>query len=83
MQQQIAQQMNQGLPHGANNEELNQVTTYTQLIGIKPPTFSKVEDALEAEAWIKAIEAKFSTFVMPYSEETKPTLQLCNFEEKL
>jgi hypothetical protein len=30
-----------------------------------------VEDPLEAEAWIKAIEAKFSAFVMPFSEENK------------
>jgi hypothetical protein len=30
-----------------------------------------VEDPLEAEAWIKAIEAKFSAFVMPCSEENK------------
>jgi hypothetical protein len=28
-------------------------------IGMKPLTFSKAEDPLEAEAWIKAIEAKF------------------------
>jgi hypothetical protein len=38
---------------------------------MKPPTFSKVEDPLEAEAWIKAIKAKFSAFVMPCSEENK------------
>jgi hypothetical protein len=38
---------------------------------MKPPTFSKAEDPLEAEAWIKAIEAKFSTFVLPCSEENK------------
>jgi hypothetical protein len=38
---------------------------------MKPPTFSKAEDPLKAEAWIKAIEAKFSTFVMPCSEENK------------
>jgi hypothetical protein len=38
---------------------------------MKPPTFSKAEDSLEAEAWIKAIEAKFSAFVMPCSEENK------------
>jgi hypothetical protein len=36
---------------------------------MKPPTFSKAEDPLEAEAWIKAIKAKFSTFVLPFSEE--------------
>jgi hypothetical protein len=71
MQQQIAQQMNRGPPHGANHEGPNQVTTYTQFIGMKPPTFSKTEDPLEAKAWIKAIEAKFSAFVLPFSEENK------------
>jgi hypothetical protein len=35
---------------------------------MKPPTFSKVEDPLEAEAWIKAIEVKFSAFVLPCSK---------------
>jgi hypothetical protein len=38
---------------------------------MKSPTFSKAEDPLEVEAWIKAIEAKFSAFVMPCSEENK------------
>jgi hypothetical protein len=63
--------MNRGPPHGANHEGPNQVTTYAQFIGMKPPTFSKAEDPLEAEAWVKAIEAKFSAFVLPCSEENK------------
>jgi hypothetical protein len=71
MQQQIAQQMNRGPQHGANHEGPNQVTTYAQFIGMKPPTFSKVEDPLEAESYIKAIEAKFFSFLMPCSEENK------------
>jgi hypothetical protein len=70
-QQQIAQQMNRGPPHGANHEGTNHVTTYAQFIGMKPPTFSKVEDPLKTKAWIKAIEEKFSAFVMPCSEENK------------
>jgi hypothetical protein len=70
-QQQIAQQMNRGPPHGANHEGPNQVTTYAQFIGMKTQTFSKAEDPLEAEAWIKVIEAKFSAFVLPCSEENK------------
>jgi hypothetical protein len=44
---------------------------YAQFIGMKPPTFSKAEDPLEAKTWIKAIEAKFSAFVMPCYEENK------------
>jgi hypothetical protein len=70
-QQQIAQQMNRGPPHGANHEGPNQVTMYAQFITMKPPTFTKAEDPLEAEAWIKAIEAKFSAFVLPFSKENK------------
>jgi hypothetical protein len=38
---------------------------------MKPPTFSKAEDPLEAKARIKAIEAKFSAFVLPCSDENK------------
>jgi hypothetical protein len=41
---------------------------------MKPPTFAKAEDPLEAEAWIKAIEAKFSAFVLPCSEENKANI---------
>jgi hypothetical protein len=70
-QQQIAQQMNRGPPHGANDEGPNQVTMYAKFIAMKPPTFAKVEDPLEAEAWVKAIEAKLSAFVLPCSEENK------------
>jgi hypothetical protein len=70
-QQQIAQQMNRGPPHRANHEGPNQVTMYAQFIAMKPPTFAKAEDPLEAEAWVKTIEAKFSAFVLPCSEENK------------
>jgi hypothetical protein len=38
---------------------------------MKPSTFSKAEDPLEAEAWIKKIEAKFYAFVLSCSEENK------------
>jgi hypothetical protein len=46
---------------------------------MKPPTFTKVEEPLDADAWVRAIEAKFSAFVLPCSEERKAsiaTLQL-------
>jgi hypothetical protein len=38
---------------------------------MKQPTFAKAEDPLETEASIKAIEAKFSAFVLLCSEENK------------
>jgi hypothetical protein len=47
------------------------VTTYAQFIGMKPPTFTKAEEPLDADAWVRVIEAKFSAFVLPCSEERK------------
>ena len=35
------------------------------------PLFYKAETPLEADAWVRAIEAKFSVFVLPCSEERK------------
>jgi hypothetical protein len=70
-QQQIAQQMQQRPPMGANHEGPQLVTTYSQFIGMKPPTFTKAKEPLDADAWVRAIEAKFSAFVLPCSEEHK------------
>jgi hypothetical protein len=78
-QQQITQQMQQKPPVGANHDGPQMVTTYSQFIGMKPPTFMKAEEPLDADAWVRAIEAKFSAFVLPCSEERKAsfaTLQL-------
>jgi hypothetical protein len=79
MQQQIAQQMQHRPPMGANHDGPQMVTTYSQFIGMKPPTFTKAEEPLDADACVRAVEAKFSAFVLPCSEERKAsfaTLQL-------
>jgi hypothetical protein len=41
---------------------------------MKPPTFTKAKEPLDADAWVKAIEAKFSAFVLPCSEEHKASV---------
>jgi hypothetical protein len=38
---------------------------------MKPPTFEEAKEPLAADAWIRAIEAKFSVFTLPCSEECK------------
>jgi hypothetical protein len=38
---------------------------------MKPPTFEEAKEPVAMDAWIKAIEAKFSVFVLPCSEERK------------
>jgi hypothetical protein len=82
-QQQIAQQMNRGPPHGANHEGPNQVTTYAQFITMKPPTFAKAEDPLEAEAWVKAIEQNSLPLCCLAPRRTKQTSQRYNCEGRL
>jgi hypothetical protein len=81
-QQQIAQQMQQRPPMGVNHDGPQMVTTYSQFIGMKPPTFNKAEEPLDGDTWVRAIEAKFSAFVLPCSEEQRLDLQPCSFVEK-
>jgi hypothetical protein len=38
---------------------------------MEPPTFEEAKEPLVADAWIRAIEAKFSVFTLPCSEEHK------------
>jgi hypothetical protein len=40
-------------------------------VGMKPPIFTKVEEPLEVDAWVRAIEAKFFAFTLTCSEERK------------
>jgi hypothetical protein len=44
---------------------------YEHFLAMKPSTFAQADEPLEADAWIKAIEAKFSVFVLPCLEERK------------
>jgi hypothetical protein len=69
--QEIAQQMQQRPPMGANHDGPQTVTTYSQFNGMRPPTFTKAEEPLDVDAWVRAIEAKFSAFILPCSKERK------------
>jgi hypothetical protein len=78
-QQQLAQQL-QNNPCGENIDGQPRVTKYEHFYAMKPPTFEEAKEPLAANAWIRAIEAKFSVFTLPCSEERKAsfaTLQLC------
>jgi hypothetical protein len=69
-QQQLAQHL-QNNPHGENMDGQPRVTKYEHFYAIKPPTFEEAKEPLAADAWIRAIEAKFSVFSLPCSEERK------------
>jgi hypothetical protein len=69
-QQQLAQQL-QNNPRGENMDGQPPVTKYEHFYAMKPPTFEEAKEPLAANAWIRAIEAKFSVFTLPCLEEHK------------
>ncbi len=54
VQNQVQQQSQ---PHGRQGQQ--QLATYSDFAGTHPPIFSKVEDPLEADSWLRLMEAKF------------------------
>jgi hypothetical protein len=61
------QQMNQR--RNDQQEEDPRVATYAQFSALKLPLFHKAEEPLEADAWLRAIEAKLDVLTLPCSEE--------------
>jgi hypothetical protein len=45
--------------------------SYEKFRAMRPPLFTKAEEPLEADALIRALEAMFSIFTLPCSEEHK------------
>jgi hypothetical protein len=45
--------------------------SYEKFRAMRPPLFTKAEEPLEADAFIRALEAMFSIFALPCSEEHK------------
>jgi hypothetical protein len=73
------QQQSQQQPHGNRVDAQGQVTEYKHFLDMNPPQFNGTEETLDADAWIRAIEAMFAVFTLPCSEGRKAkfaTLQL-------
>jgi hypothetical protein len=63
------QQMNQR--RNDHQDEDPQVATYAQFSALKLPLLHKEKEPLEADAWLRAIEAKLDVLTFPCSEERK------------
>src|SRR6266540_4398591 len=46
-----------------------QLASYSEFVGTHPPIFSKAEDPLEADSWLRLMESKFE--LLTCSEEQK------------
>jgi hypothetical protein len=71
-QQQIAQRLQHPMHiQGHNKDGPNVVMSYDKFRAMRPPLFTKAEEPLEADSFVTTLEAKFSVFVLPCSEENK------------
>jgi hypothetical protein len=67
----LQQQSQQQQPHGNQTNAQGQVTEYKHFLDMNPPQFNGTEEPLDADAWIRAIEAMFAVFTLPCSEGRK------------
>src|SRR6266540_308230 len=67
LQMLVQNQMQQQQPHGCHGQP--QLASYSDFAGTHPPIFSKAEDPLEADSWLRLMELKFG--LLTCSEEQK------------
>jgi hypothetical protein len=67
----LQQQSQQQQPHGNLIDAQGQVTECKHFLDMNPPQFNETEEPLDADAWIRAIEAMFAVFTLPCSEGRK------------
>ncbi|XP_072150847.1 uncharacterized protein [Setaria viridis] len=67
----IAQGQQQQQPQGGRAHHQPHVARYEDFLGTQPPLFHKTEDPLDADAWIRAIESKFSLLTAYCPDENK------------
>jgi hypothetical protein len=47
------------------------VANYQDFFNTQPLLFSKVEEPLDADAWLRTIESKFALLTIPYADSNK------------
>ena len=52
-------------------DHIPQVAGYQEFFGTHPPLFHKTDEPLDADAWLRTIESKFSLLLVPCSEANK------------
>src|SRR5437764_1530148 len=64
----VQNQMQQQQPHGRQGQP--QLASYSDFAGTHPPIFSKAEDSLEANSWLRLIELKFELLTSTEEQKT-------------
>ena len=71
MRQILQNQQQQQQRQGNQQDAQGLVARYEQFTALKPPIFNKADEPLDADAWLRAIEAKLDVLTLPCSEERK------------
>ena len=56
---------------GGQNVHQPQAASYSDFLGTQTPLFNRIEEPLDADAWLRTIESKFSLLLLPCSEANK------------
>jgi len=56
---------------GGHNVHQPQAASYSDFLGTQPSLFNRTEEPLDADAWLRTIESKFSLLQVPCSEASK------------
>src|SRR5438132_4656298 len=68
--QMLVQNQVQQQPQSHGRQGQQQLATYSDFAGTRPPIFSKVEDPLEADSWLRLMEAKFELLTCTEEQKT-------------
>src|SRR5438876_4139130 len=68
LQMLVQNQTQQQQPHGRQGQP--QLASYSDFAGTYPPIFSKAEDPLEADSWLRLMESKFELLTSTEEQKT-------------
>ena len=71
LRQLVQGQQAQQQPRGGRHDHQPQAASYSDFLGTQPPLFNWTEEPLDADAWLRTIESKFSLLTVPCSEANK------------
>ena len=68
LQMLVQNQTQQQQPHGRQGQP--QLASYSDFVGTHLPIFSKAEDPLEADSWLRLMESKFELLTCTEEQKT-------------
>ena len=71
LQRQQQQPRQNQVGEGRRDDDQPNVASFPQFQGTNPPMFTKADEPLEADAWLRTIESKFDLLVLPCPFERK------------